>query len=169
MFPEVGVKGGIERLQALPVWRDPIPVHILDFDSAADPATAIAVEIAENEKRRNYTAEEVQSLASSLRGAGYRASSGKPKPGERLLMPTLTAMLGKSERTVYRMLSDTTDPPPPNGRIPAASPTGEGGQDGRLLKAAKKWLETRGPNMIDHPVRAAVEVILREFGSERNS
>ncbi len=70
----------------------------------ADPARALAVEVAENEQRRDYTAAEVRALAERMRGTGFRATPGRPRKGTRALLPTLGAVVGKSKRQLLRIL-----------------------------------------------------------------
>ena len=84
-----------------------IPVRVMDFDAAAEPEMAIAIETAENEKRKDYTPQEVRELADRLVDAGYTygAKGGKPKKGEKALRPALAFVIGKSERTVARYLN----------------------------------------------------------------
>ena len=81
-----------------------VPVRRMDFDAEADPARALAVEVAENEQRRDYTAAEVRGLAERLRGAGFRATAGRPRKGTRALLPALGAIVGKSKRQLLRIL-----------------------------------------------------------------
>ena len=81
-----------------------VPVRRMDFDADADPARALAVEVAENEQRRDYTPAEVRALAERLRGAGFRATAGRPRKGTRALLPALGAVVGKSKRTLLRIL-----------------------------------------------------------------
>ena len=52
-------------------WRL-VPVRKMDFDAAADNARALAVEVAENEKRRDYKPAEVCALAERLRSEERR-------------------------------------------------------------------------------------------------
>ena len=133
--------GLLERLEALPVLVDPVPVHLLPFDSKTDPATALAVEIAENEKRRDYTRAEVEGLAESMRRAGFRDAGGRPKKGERALVPALAVVLGKSEKTVRRMLAGEDRETWTNVQVSEPNPTAE---DLRLLAALRRWKDLRG-------------------------
>lgn len=81
-----------------------VPVRRMDFDAEADAGRALAVEVAENEQRRDYTAAEVRALAERLRGAGFKATAGRPRKGTRALLPALGAVVGKSKRTLLRIL-----------------------------------------------------------------
>ena len=82
-----------------------VPVRRMDFDAEADPARALAVEVAENEQRRDYTAAEVRALADRLQGAGFKAAAGRPRKGTKALLPALGAVVGKSKRQLLRILA----------------------------------------------------------------
>lgn len=99
-------QAAIERLRAIEALPDRlVPVRIVDVDGDKDTDKALAIEIAENEKRRDYTRREVVALAERLKSAGFRFARGKPKVGERALGPALAVIIGKSERQVRRILS----------------------------------------------------------------
>lgn len=83
-----------------------VPVRIMPFTASAEPERALQVEVAENEHRRDYTPSEVKSIAEHLRKAGYRDSGGRPKKGEKALMPALSVVVGKNRRTIHRYLSE---------------------------------------------------------------
>ena len=93
-----------------------VPVHKLDLDAEKDPSQALAAEIAENEKRRDYTRSEVHELATRLQNAGFRDVPGRPRRGQRALTPALETILGRSTRTIRRLLADE-DKKVPNGTI----------------------------------------------------
>ena len=82
-----------------------IPVRFLPFDSEQDTELALQIEVAENEQRRDYTPTEVRAVADKLREAGYRTVAGRPKKGEKALVPALSLIFGKSLRTVERYLA----------------------------------------------------------------
>jgi ParB family transcriptional regulator, chromosome partitioning protein len=86
-----------------------VPVHRFDFDAAQDEARALAIEASENEKRRDYSAVEVRALADRLVAAGYRATEGRPKKGEKSLIPSLAVIVGKSHRTIHRYLDSPSE------------------------------------------------------------
>ena len=95
----------LRRLKA----KDPdrwarVPVRRMDFDADAEPARALAVEVAENEQRRDYTAAEVRALAERLKTAGFRSKPGRPRKGTKALLPALGAIVGKSKRQLLRVL-----------------------------------------------------------------
>ncbi|HEY9625820.1 MAG TPA: ParB/RepB/Spo0J family partition protein [Coleofasciculaceae cyanobacterium] len=83
-----------------------IPVRMLPFDAEEDPDLALQVEVAENEKRRDYTPAEVKAVADRLRAAGYSDLKGRPRKGDKPMMPALQLIIGKSLRTVQRYLSE---------------------------------------------------------------
>jgi ParB family transcriptional regulator, chromosome partitioning protein len=88
------------------------PIHRYDFDADTEPDLALAIEAAENEKRRDYTPTEVRDLALRLKMAGFHHSRGRARAGQKSLAPTLADIVGKSIRTVERYLADNSDPNP---------------------------------------------------------
>lgn len=84
-----------------------IPVRAMDIDATQEAETAIAIEAAENEKRRDYTPAEVRALADRLVEAGYSyaVKGGRSRKGRKALKPTLAMIVGKSEKTIQRYLS----------------------------------------------------------------
>ena len=114
-----------ERQKALRliVTRSRVPVMMMGFDAAADPERGGAIEIAENEKRRDFTKSEIRNLVNNLKNSGYRSVGGRPKWGERNLLPALILALGKSRRSVQRILSDLEPPETaPHGAVSKSSP-----------------------------------------------
>jgi ParB family transcriptional regulator, chromosome partitioning protein len=81
-----------------------IPIRRYDFDASQDTEMALAIEATENEKRRDYTLEEVKDLAERLKLAGYNYTSGRPKKGQKSLIPSLSVIVGKSDKTIRRYL-----------------------------------------------------------------
>lgn len=95
-----------------------VPVHQFDFDASEDEGLALAIEATENEKRRDYTPTEVRDLADRLKAAGYHFSDGRPKKGQKALIPSLSIIVGKSHRTLHRYLSgDDRKKTLPHGRV----------------------------------------------------
>jgi ParB family chromosome partitioning protein len=94
-----------------------VPVRQMSIDSKTHPADAMAIEVAENEQRRDYTAQEIRVLAQRLKDAGYRETPGRPKLGEKALTPALRTIVGKSFRTIRRVLADRSDETVPSGTI----------------------------------------------------
>ena len=102
----------LRRLKA----KDPdrwqkVPVRRMPFDAEAEPARALAVEVAENEHRRDYTAAEIKALAERLKTAGLDGKPGRPRKGSRALLPALGAVVGKSKRQLLRILAPEPAPP----------------------------------------------------------
>jgi len=87
--------------------KDRIPVRRLEFDAGREPDRALEIEVTENERRRDYTATEVKQLAERLRSAGYVDRRGRPKAGELRLKPALEVIIGKSARTIQRLLYES--------------------------------------------------------------
>ena len=83
-----------------------IPVRRYEFDAAENVELALAIEATENEKRRDYTPAEVRELANRLKEAGYHYTPGRAKAGQKSFLPSLSVIVGKSERTVQRYLSE---------------------------------------------------------------
>jgi len=79
-----------------------VPVHRMAFDSALDPGLAFQCEVAENEHRKDYTKKEILSIAARLESAGYVKTQGRPKKGQKPLMPALKIVIGKSIRQIER-------------------------------------------------------------------
>lgn len=87
-------------------FREGIPVRRYEFDAAENVELALAIEATENEKRRDYTPAEVRELANRLKEAGYHYTPGRAKAGQKSFLPSLSVIVGKSERTVQRYLSE---------------------------------------------------------------
>ena len=83
-----------------------VPVRVMAIDAEADKAKAFEIEITENEKRKDYNKDEVRLLADRLKEMGYRSEGGKPKKGQKALMPELEVITGKSTSTIKRYLRD---------------------------------------------------------------
>jgi ParB family transcriptional regulator, chromosome partitioning protein len=102
----------LRRLQRkAPERWDRVPVRRMPFIAADEPAAALAVEVAENEQRRAYTPGEVKALAERLKAAGFRATRGRPRKGQKALLPTLGAVVGMSKRALLYMLEDEAAAP----------------------------------------------------------
>lgn len=85
---------------------DLVPVRIMPFDAGADPEKALQVELAENEKRVNYSRDQIEKLASRLRSLNYKETRGRPKKGEKALGPALAVAIGVSTRYVRKVLGE---------------------------------------------------------------
>ncbi len=86
-----------------------IPVRIMAFIADEDPQLAMAIEIAENAQRRNYTPAEIDRHAQRLIKSGYTVTNGRPKKGEKPIGPALSAVIGCSTRTMRRHLKAIRD------------------------------------------------------------
>lgn len=93
-------------------FKDGVPVRRYAFDADTDPNLALGVEVAENEHRRDYSKDEIGALVGRLKKAGYKDTAGRPKAGEKALAPALQVVLGKSLRTVRRILAGDPEPKP---------------------------------------------------------
>ncbi len=84
-----------------------VPCRRFSFDAATELERALAVEIAENEKRRNYTKAEIRAVAERLKAQGYSQTPGpKNTPA---LTPALAVAFGVSKRTVERALKPDSE------------------------------------------------------------
>ncbi|WP_250124941.1 ParB/RepB/Spo0J family partition protein [Chroococcidiopsis sp. CCMEE 29] len=81
-----------------------VPVRVMPFDAEAEPERSLQVELAENEKRVNYSREQIERLAERLRSLNYRETRGRPKEGEKALGPALAVAIGVSARYVRKVL-----------------------------------------------------------------
>jgi ParB family chromosome partitioning protein len=81
-----------------------VPVRVMPFDSQAEPERSLLVELAENEKRVNYSRDQIEQLADRLRALNYRDLVGRPKEGEKALGPALAVAIGVSTRYVRKVL-----------------------------------------------------------------
>jgi len=99
----------------LELFPDGVPVWRMDLNADSDVDLALAVEISENERRRDYLPAEIMKLADRLKAAGFRyaAEGGRPRSDDRPLMPALEIIVGKSVRQLRRILNP---PPPPKTR-----------------------------------------------------
>ena len=87
-----------------------VPVRVFEFDAEEAPEQALAIETSENTQRRDYTRAEVVALYKRLIEAGYTDRRGKPKKGERAAKPVLATVIGRSVRTVRRVLAEESAP-----------------------------------------------------------
>jgi ParB family transcriptional regulator, chromosome partitioning protein len=77
----------------------------MSFDAEAEPERSLQVELAENEKRVNYSRDQIERPAVRLRSLNYWDTRGRPKEGEKALGPALAVAIGISTRHVRRVLS----------------------------------------------------------------
>jgi ParB family transcriptional regulator, chromosome partitioning protein len=83
-----------------------VPVRLMLFDADVEQERALQVELAENEKRVNYSRDQIERLAERLRALNYRETKGRPKEGEKALGPALAVAIGVSTRYVRKVLSE---------------------------------------------------------------
>jgi ParB family chromosome partitioning protein len=95
---------------------DLVPVRIMPFDAEADPEKALQVELAENEKRVNYSRDQIEKLAARLRELNYKETRGRPKKGEKALGPALAVAIGVSTRYVRKVLGEEKTEPAKKNR-----------------------------------------------------
>jgi len=147
-----GVPSGCGALSALAV---PVRVYAI---SADNPDAALHVEIAENEQRRDYTASEVRALWRRLESAeGYRTEPGRPRAGEIAATDVIATVIGKSRRTVQRMLADAPD------KAPTDAATKEMRARNALRRAAAKYRDVSG----DTELVQAADLIVQLIDSRR--
>ena len=87
-----------------------IVVHVLDTSGMDEADIQLKVETIENEKRKDFTKDELMRIVSRLEDAGYKRTAGRPKPGQRVLSVELGRMIGKSRATVFRFLKELKEP-----------------------------------------------------------
>lgn len=100
------LKAQLKLLEPSAALAEGVPVRVVRFDSAEDQDRALAIEAAENTQRRDYTRAEIRALYGRLVEAGYTDRRGRPKQGERQAKPAIAMIIGRSLRTVERMLQD---------------------------------------------------------------
>jgi len=127
-----------------------VPVFRVAIDASVDRDRALAIEIAENEQRRDYTPQEVAALHERLLAAGYVDRPGPRRPGERSAQQALATVIGKHMRTVRRLLRKARDGDAPRGNGSWEEPTERQRElfaarnvqaDRRLLRAIDRWRE----------------------------
>jgi ParB family chromosome partitioning protein len=101
-------------------WQDAhpsgrVPVLVFDEDGAKTKNKALLREIAENEKRRSYTAAEVKGLAERLKKAGFDDIKGRPEADQQSVRVELARILGRSSRQIRRLLNDPETAKPKGG------------------------------------------------------
>lgn len=111
----------------------------MPIDATREKQRAFEIEASENEKRRDYTATEVRQLLERLKALGYRTGSGRPKKHEKPATPLLAAVVGKSERQVWRLLKQAEQEA---GSVP--KPTAEERARDRLRAVAQAYLNKYG-------------------------
>lgn len=113
-----------------------IPVRRMNFAVANDADRAMAVEIIENTQRQDFTREEVFAVYEKLKKSGYKSTVGRPKKGEKALMPALSVIFGRHVRTLRHVIND--------GQPDKTSPTP---RTLTALKAMKRALRAHGAEL----------------------
>ncbi|MFM2415314.1 MAG: hypothetical protein RL385_37 [Pseudomonadota bacterium] len=137
-----------------------VPVYTKDFDADASPDRALAVEVAENEHRRDYTAPQIRELVQRLKDAGYRDTVGRPKAGEKALGPALAVIVGKSLKTIRKVIAE--------GEAQAADGEG-GGQGGRRAPSPLEQLRRvllKHKEVVPASVREVYEALMQGIDAE---
>jgi ParB family transcriptional regulator, chromosome partitioning protein len=85
-----------------------IPIVVVDVSGKDSKTLPLAIEAAENNVRRQYSADEIKALAERYQEAGFKVSSGgRPTKGSKTVMNALEAALGRSKRQIQRILQPT--------------------------------------------------------------
>lgn len=124
-----------------------IPVHIIPYSKREHPDETWRIEVAENEQRRDYKPREVKQLAERLKAQGYTSSMNPGDPAPRL-MPVLTALIGKSERHIRRLIKAASEPdvdpvPPPRTNVRAILNR----DANRITESIKKFKEVHNKHL----------------------
>ena len=87
-----------------------MPVHVMQASGLDEDQLRMRIEVVENEKRRDFSREDLQGIVTRLKEAGYKSTSGKPQPGQLILSHELGRIMGKSRPTVFRTLKKLSEP-----------------------------------------------------------
>lgn len=127
-----------------------VPVRIrADLDAERDPDAAHKAEIAENDVRRDFTRAQILTYTEHLRAAGYHDTPGRPKAGDKALIPTLVGIVGKSRRTILRILAEE--------RAPSAPPVDERARARADLNRAIDRFRRRSSEAAEAPLAPLLE------------
>jgi ParB family transcriptional regulator, chromosome partitioning protein len=130
-----------------------IPARVFPFNADQAPELALQIEIAENEKRRDYSASEVRDIADRLRNMGFTDVQGRPRKEQKALMPALSVVVGRSIRRVRQLMNEE----PENQ---SASGADESRKRFLLLQAAlrslEKWEKLRGETAPEKELAAKI-------------
>lgn len=135
-----------------------VPVRVLPLSQREAPDEAWRAEVAENERRRDYSPKEVRALAERLKEQGYKIAAGRYVSGERAL-PVIAALVGKSERQVRRLLSMDLDATP--GKL--SRPDGQIAELAKKLGARIEDFKKKHHREITHPEHRVLADALRIF------
>ena len=103
------------RLEQLPLRIEKVPVNVRPIDSRLKTREALAIEIAENDKRKQYNKEDIKVIIQRLEDAGFSIYLGKGRPSEGSSSgrPHLMKILGVRSRATIRKLLASVE----NGQI----------------------------------------------------
>ena len=138
-----------------------IPVRRMDFSVTDDNARALAIEIGENEHRRNYSADEIRTVTERLEKAGYKRIKGRAGKNDKPLMPILSAAIGLSKRRINAILRDAEVGNQESGKDGSLSESDRHLQ--RAIASLKKWQTTRGRKKRESALGAKIDRILSEL------
>jgi ParB family transcriptional regulator, chromosome partitioning protein len=135
-----------------------VPARVFPFKAEQEPELALQIEIAENEKRRDYSVDEVREIADRLRTMGFADVQGRPRKDQKALMPALSVVVGKSIRRVRQLMNEENEEPP-TGSVPD-----ESRKRFLLLQAAlkslEKWEKTRGETALETELAAKLQDVI---------
>lgn len=83
-----------------------VPVRRMSFVAGNESDRALAVEVAENTQRVDFTKDEILGAYERLSQAGYRTGAGRPKAGQKAIMPALALIFGHHVRTLRHIVND---------------------------------------------------------------
>ncbi len=147
--------------RALP--KASVPVRRYEFDAETEPEKALAVEIAENEIRRDYTAKEVRDWHRRLVEGGYISRVGRPRRWQQSATQALADIVGKSDRTIRRMLGQQTDGVPDN-REEIRTRDLISSQMSKVSRAADAWMKALATAVIAGQITSADrDALLRQL------
>jgi ParB family transcriptional regulator, chromosome partitioning protein len=117
--------------------NDQVPIRVMPFDAENEPDKALQCEVAENEKRRDYSPAEIKVLAERLKAAGFKELKGRPRKGQKALMPALSVVVGKSIRRIQQYL----EVPPQRSMLHSTPKLEKSTKLFVLLKSAQRSVE----------------------------
>jgi ParB family transcriptional regulator, chromosome partitioning protein len=138
-----------------------VPARVFPFRAEQEPELALQIEIAENEKRRDYSADEVREIADRLRTMGFADVQGRPRKDQRALMPALSVVVGKSIRRVRQLINDVNEV---NEQPSTLAAPDESRKRFLLLQTAlkslEKWEKVRGETALETELAAKLQDVM---------
>lgn len=147
------------------------PVRVYAFDSHKDSTKALALEVAENEQRKDYTPKEALAFHRRLVNAGYHDDVGAPKAGKVSATKAVSTVIGKHERTIRRWLKKARD------EEAMAKKMGEDGirtyvlierekKDRQHLRQSAQRYMKKHSERLDKSTRDAIEIMLAHLDAK---